>query len=575
MAPFFSYWRKYSESESEDRMKKMFLVTIFILMNTSMFSSLQASDERAFSRELLIKDTRQLAHILESAHPDPYIRGGGKVAFHRRLQQTLRAIPEQGMTREQYYMHLLPFVAAVGDGHTRIYFPGEETSSKPGLPLGFEVIGKKLYVAKVYFKKHEYLLGTTLEEIEGVSFAELLSRQGKLLGYDNIYHNLDHCIQSLKTKNSLQNLIPEWNSDKKGIQIILKSYDGTKKKHIFPAIKALPKNALTPASKIQIPQTDKTDIVYGFLDEKKNTAILRIDSMMTYREAFELWMNTGQESRKAFAGKVYNRFHETKPPDKLEDIVAGIPSATEVFKSMLIDMKKAKTENLIVDLRKNGGGNSIISGMLLYFLFGMQKAMSLNTGYQIKKYSPLYFQEYKKDNLENINKDREIHLTQEDYDFKDELEYQVIHDKKQDSLKKKLDEVKRFMQLIPTFANTVKTGRYQAYYRPEKIIVLTTAGTYSAGFDMAAALHESGAYIVGTPSAQAGNCFIDILGFKLDNTKISGYLSYEYNLQYPDDPEKGKVLQPHFLLDYEKLASFKFDPNAEILLALEAFSQMK
>jgi len=41
----------------------------------------------AFSREQLIADTRQLADILESSHPDPCINGEGRIAFHRRLHR--------------------------------------------------------------------------------------------------------------------------------------------------------------------------------------------------------------------------------------------------------------------------------------------------------------------------------------------------------------------------------------------------------------------------------------------------------------------------------------------------------
>jgi len=66
---------------------------------------------------MLIQDVRQLAQIVESAHPDPYIRGGGKIAFLRRLQKALGSIPQVGMTAEEFYKHLLPFIAALGDGH--------------------------------------------------------------------------------------------------------------------------------------------------------------------------------------------------------------------------------------------------------------------------------------------------------------------------------------------------------------------------------------------------------------------------------------------------------------------------
>jgi len=82
-------------------------------------------------------------------------------------------------------------------------------------------------------------------------------------------------------------------------------------------------------------------------------------------------------------------------------------------------------------------------------------------------------------------------------------------------------------------------------------------------------LYKLGAILVGVPSGQAGNCFGDVLMFKLNNTGISGQVSFKYMLTFPNDPEKGRVLRPNYELTYDKLASYGFDPNAEILLALE------
>lgn len=63
----------------------------------------QKARSGTFSRGQLIADARQLAEILESAHPNPYINGGGRIAFHRRLHRILNAIPEDGMTRDEFY----------------------------------------------------------------------------------------------------------------------------------------------------------------------------------------------------------------------------------------------------------------------------------------------------------------------------------------------------------------------------------------------------------------------------------------------------------------------------------------
>jgi len=98
-------------------------------------SSPCAEDNRIFAQQELVHDARQLASILERSHPDPYISGGGKIAFQRRFQDLLEEIPADGMTAEQFHRLLLPFVAALRDGHTALLTPQTGTQPQPGLPL--------------------------------------------------------------------------------------------------------------------------------------------------------------------------------------------------------------------------------------------------------------------------------------------------------------------------------------------------------------------------------------------------------------------------------------------------------
>ena len=64
---------------------------------------------------------------------------------------------------------------------------------------------------------------------------------------------------------------------------------------------------------------------------------------------------------------------------------------------------------------------------------------------------------------------------------------------------------------LPTFYQVLESGSLRPF-TPPHVVVLTSARTYSAGFDLAASLYKRGARVVGVPSAQAGNCFIDSLG---------------------------------------------------------------
>ena len=77
-----------------------------------------ATREGVFSKAQLIQDARQLADILESSHPDAYINGGGRIAFHRRLHRVLNAIPDEGMTKDEFFRYCPKKVIVLCDAGT-------------------------------------------------------------------------------------------------------------------------------------------------------------------------------------------------------------------------------------------------------------------------------------------------------------------------------------------------------------------------------------------------------------------------------------------------------------------------
>lgn len=530
------------------------------------------NDPPLFTREQLEEDTRRLAAVLRDNHPDPYIRGGGKVAFHRRMQEVLRSIPGSGMTAADFHDLLLPFVASVRDGHTGIWLPDRRESSEPGLPFRFRVIGSELCVTGAPWKLDERFRGALLESVAGVPCDELVARQGDLEGFDNEYHNLRHLVKNLKTAERLRNLIPEWDGTSV-LAVAFRSAAGEPlewsgppgARGIFPLEKT--------ESVIETPSVEKCDIVYGFLDAPGAPALLRIESMVTYREAFEWLRSVGNwnDRREKKARDTYERFHGSDAPEKIDDVIAGIPSATEIFRDLVIAMKKRGTKTLIVDLRNNGGGNSIMTSYLPYFFEGRENFVrSYADHYQIRRYGPLYFENSSRLSLERVNRDRELPLRVGDYSFQSERIWRVESKTPAAIRAEDLEWVRENIGGNTTFAAEMQSLAYEAYYRPETIVVLTSAETYSAGFDMAVRLYRMGAVIVGTPSSQSGNCFIDAITTTLDNTGIGLALSSKEQILFPEDEEKGRVLMPDHLLTYEKLAELNFDPNAELLLALEA-----
>jgi hypothetical protein len=528
-------------------------------------------------RAKLVEDIRQLADILETAHADPYVHGGGKVAFHRRLAQLIKALPWQGMNATDFSEYLSPFVAAIKDGHTKLSFP--PTLSFPrALPLKFSPVDEKLYVVGVYAEEYRQLIGSTLVDINGIPFRALLKRQQELVGWENLYDSLNWLASYLEWHRYLCLLLRE--KDLKSVKAAILMRDGSTREVQFN----LPSNigpyakASYSESKIALPSTERSDFVFDFIDKNKRIAFLRIDGMSTFRETIELWKKFGTKNIEATAANIYKKYQQSDPPGEFAEVLQGIPSATETFAELCREMKRNNAETLIVDLRKNQGGSSLMSQILLYFLFGkdiMWKATALDFGYEITKYSDLFFENFPDVTLEDVNKNLELKIQENDYDFSDESEFYENVRNDATNLEKRTSQTRGYLKEMTTFWNEYEQGTYAGYYTPKSILVLSSTKTFSSGFSLLLHLYKRGAQIVGLPSAQSPNCFSDQLNFQLKNSGIKGTVARKIQVTFPGDAEKGEMLAPRYQLTYEKLKEYRFDPNSEVLLALDILAQEK
>jgi hypothetical protein len=514
-----------------------------------------------FSREQLIEDARQLADIIEGAHPDPYIRGGGKIAFHLRLHQLLEAIPEGGMTRDGFVRLLRPFVAAIGDSHTSIWDVYRVNNYSPGgVPLRFGVVEESLYVAGVPRGVDSDLIGAVLVSVEGVPVSELCERQKELWGTENPYHALQLlAYSSLWYRPYMEDLLPEWQ-DERSVTVELQLPSGEVREMAFDLPKAM--NSLSsPGSQVTLPATDDSGFLYEFLDAEGKTAYLRVDHMQYYREAYEIWATAG-----------------SRPTTEEER--ARIKSATETFRDLVVEMEEAGTETLIVDLRDNEGGNSLMSDILLYFLHDREDFLAIMTytpaagGGEVRRYSHLYFENCPNESIEDYNEGRAVPLVEGDYCFDADFTGDAAGFQELVQGSETPAFLDGWYQMAPTFYTEYESGVYGGYYRPGSIVVLVTPRTFSSGFTLSKYLYLAGAVLVGTPPAQAANCFGETLEWRLDNTAIRGSVSGTHYNTFPNDPELGRVLPVQYPLTYDKLASYGFDPNAEYLYALELLPEV-
>ena len=536
-------------------------------------SSVQIALNKKISHRFLVDDVRQLATILESTHPDPYSHGGGKIAFHRRLQNLIRTIPDEGMTKTEFYRHLCPFLAAVGDGHTSFWEPYHLDGQDPrGIPLYFQVVEDYLYVAGVMNSKDQHLIGAKLVSVEQVPFHELVNRQRQIKGYDNEYQlmrNLGY-DGSLWFGKRMEHLLPEWEGD--SIQVVLLEGDGKAVTHSFLPNTMGPDQLFTAATNVTLPSTEKSNYVYRYIDEEKKTILLLIENMYTYRESFEMETVAQKSLNIGLAKYIYQKYNNAPPPESKEDLILGIPSATELCRELVEIAKQNQSENLIIDLRRNQGGNAFISSIFLYYFYGKESLISFsnNKSIFIKKYSPLFWKQYWGWDIDDINKHQPIELTENDYDFSNYPEYG-------DNLSRveAIRIIEEEASTAATFWDEYQSEKYSGYYRPKNIFILCSPLTNSSGYAFMYDHWTAGGKLVGIPSSQAGNACGAWVGFELNNTRLGGGISHLYITHFRDNPEMGRTFRPDYEMTYEHLKSFNFDPNAEILYSMELIDSMK
>lgn len=522
-----------------------------------------------FSKDRLIEDSRQLLDYLENIHPDPYRYSGGKVAFHRRFQDMLQSIPQQGATKDEYFRLIVPFIAAIKDAHTSL--PRSREGQMSGaMPISFASVEKCLYLDGVPSEKERGLLGAKLLAMEGVPFARMLERMPALLPIENDDDGLMMLNVFLSAKFLLKELLPEWRDQTK-MHVRLELADGSVEERTFVHRDQSEAPLTCAASRLEVPSMEKTQFDYRFLTPDKKTALLKIDGLGAYREMWE-----SQAAGRDVSGEiaaVYQQILKREAPTDPAAALAGLPSAIDLFRRLFMEMKEAETELLIIDLSRNPGGDSLMGDILTYFLYGPGKLADIIVEEEVvRKYSPYFFRDFPERSIEAINRRyaevQSYPLTENDYDFGEGRYKDLFKTGKLDlqtGLELKYADA-------PMFLSEIKSGAFAGYYTPKDVIVTTSHDTYSSGFTMLRYLVKGGAINVGSASAQSGNGFGNGTPVTLKNTGLRMFISMNAYIVFPEAPAERKQIKPRYELTYDKLASYGFDPNAVILFALELFN---
>lgn len=518
-------------------------------------ASLLASAQEPLNGDSLASDFRYLVKELAATHPDPYSGFGGKVFFYEQafhLENELRRTPG---TKQTFFDKVSIFLSNLQDGHTYLLPPtANQQANQRYLALEVRTIPDGIILQGIP-ETYKDLLGSRITTINGDSLEEVLARTAAIQASENLYDRYANLCRSMPTEHFLRQLFPEM---KDNLHLSLLTPDGKSRGLTLPLLSRQEvQNTPMQHNNSWKAYTDK-QLAYQFIDNDKQIMLININSIMA-RDNFEYMQKQGLKDLYRQIGFYYRDILKQDMPADTLQAIRQLPSLSEVFAHMLKEMKKEASSTLIIDLRNNSGGWTPIVLPTLYQLFGDH---FLQTDMDIEFYriiSPLYMQKLQT-NLQDFNQAYGTDYAYGDYTFStDEADTTDIE-------QRRTDFIENCMSSVP---EELRKQQGKALYTPEHIYVITNERTFSAAFHYTFYLWKMGATLVGIPSGQAPNTYMEQTLFRLPYTGMQGSISNSIQICFPGKDRCAHTLYPDLMPTYQDYQRYNFDVQTEILYLLD------
>ena len=515
----------------------------------------------------IVADFNEFVRLLEETHPDPYTNYGGKPFFRLEAMDTRFGLIEDSVTSsDELARRITKFLAPLEDGHTNIdmgfssFF--EEREPEMGAPIDFRPISDGVVINSIT-SEYKDLLGSRLIAIEGIPLKEICTNLAEYRTAENEIGRINlFCFINGLSPNELRKAIPDMRQD--SITFQLQTPEGKQMNLTLPLIDKYGSGSNIELSSVELtkPFPSQGNLSYLFVDDKKNTMYFR-SSQIISRDALEIMINRGMDVGQ-YLKRTYMQFNEDEMPNDVNKALAKIPSFSDEFGKMLQVMKKSKSKNLIIDLRGNSGGFTPITLPTLYQLWGdkyLEEAPRFGIKF-IQLFSPLYMKKM------NITMEQ-LNAEMQDYGFI--LGDYIATSEGDYSPEEITDEYRDRMieEMTSSVKDKLMAQHGKPVYTPEHVYVLINPTTYSAAFHYAFFLWKMGATVVGLPSKQAPNTYMEATPFELPRTKLKGNISNSLQLFMPNDDPRAHQFTPDLMPTYEDYKHYNFDMNTELLFLLD------
>lgn len=401
-------------------MKKIIL--LLLLTCGSLFSQNQNTLKK-FKQSELNEDLDSLRSYIIQTHPNPF-SVLSKSEFENKIKE-IKAMFRDGMTLHEYYKLINPMVASISDGHTSLKYAGnkflqDDTNLFPYIA--------KLSIKEPYIVIKDYVYetpGSIPNSAEIISINEILAEKiiEKIIkntsGESNEYR--------LKTASTifLGSLLNTYFDFKENFTVKYKFKNKTYKK-VIPAI------TFSNFKKVvQLKKQPKVENIPNYslkIYNDKKTALLDF-RYFTNEEAFNVFLDS-------------------------------------TFRKIKTD----KIENLIIDIRENGGGNSILGDALFRYIAKENFTQFSKT---IIKYSPLQKEYYK----ENCDQDSTYCDTYNYMKSQENNTIETLENKKYTTPNENTFSGKVFLLTsLKTFSSASSFAQCFKHYKMGKIIGEETGG---------------------------------------------------------------------------------------------------
>lgn len=518
--------------------------------------------QETINKDSLAADFSFLIKQLEATHPDPYSGFGGKVFFHKQAFCFQNDLILNDYTIKEFTEKVSEFLANLQDGHTYLSTPNHsEDTNKAGIFIvGGKVIADGIILKGVPPESKDFL-GSRILGINGIPMDSLLHIASTSNACENLYGQYNWVNEQLNQSDFILKLFPTLQDS---LPIQIETPDGKRQNISIPLVDrdkwrdypvaSLPAWEMIPGN--------NSYLSYKFLDENETIMFFKLSSIMA-RENFEVTIHNHWPSAYENLQWFYKQTLKKEMPADTALAIAGVPSYSETFFRMLQEMKKQKSQTLIIDLRQNGGGWTPITLPSLYQLYGDNYLLT-DMGIAFHRLiSPLYL-EKTHHTLEEFNKDYNSNYQLGDYDFeKTEKDTSSIETQR-----------KQFIQnCLSCLKPELEKQQGKPVYTPEKIYVITDDCTFSAAFHYAFYLWKMGATLVGIPTRQAPNTFMEQTSFQLPYTKLNGSISNSIQVFLPPKDPRTKIFWPDMIPSYNDYKKYQFDKHTEVRYLLDKMNQ--